>query len=92
MTFTCHGLDGPDEGLHVLLTARLVLVEVRPRAIHLVLAVGGGALVGLVALDLVWIKKICKKMSLEFFEMCLIFTFVGSFGLERSDFVEVFVV
>ena len=28
---TCDGLDAADEGLHVLLAARLVLVEVGPR-------------------------------------------------------------
>ena len=53
----CHGLDGPDEGLHVLLATRLVLVEVRPRAVHLVLAVCGRALVSLVTLYLVWKTK-----------------------------------
>ena len=61
MLLTGNGLDTPEEGLHVLLAGRLVLVEVGPGAGQLVLAVGGCRLVGLVALDLVWKKNEIKN-------------------------------
>ena len=50
---TGDSLDGPEEGLHVLLAGGLVLVEVGARAGQLELAVGSLALVGLVAFDLI---------------------------------------
>ena len=84
---TCDGLDAADEGLHVLLAARLVLVEVGPRR-RLVVPRRPLAARRLVTTDLV-----CCKMNLLFTNSFMsvqvsINTFVCALGLQGFDLLR----
>ena len=88
---TCDGLDAADEGLHVLLAARLVLVEVGPRR-RLVVPRRPLAARRLVTTDLV-----CCKMNSLFTNSFMsvqfsINTFVCALGLQGFDLLRRFLV
>ena len=81
LCLTCDGLDAADERLHVLLAARLVLVEVRPRR-RLVVPRRPLAARRLVTTDLV-----CSKINLSFAKSFIsvqfsIHTLVSALGLQ----------